>query len=92
MTQLGATRFNLFDLYHTEDDRGEKQLYAIYDDLPLHLGMEVDVADSQRKVYLVLLVLFLSSLERTVLFASRNQGTLLSRRVNSWNLYVKFPG
>ena len=44
MTQLGATRFNLFDLYHTEDDRGEKQLYAIYDDLPLHLGMEVDVA------------------------------------------------
>ena len=48
--------------------------------------------DSQRKVYLVLLVLFLSSLERTVLFASRNQGTLVSRRVNSWNLYVKFRG
>ena len=49
MTQLGAIycakiyASNLYDLYHTEDDRGEKQFYAIYDDLSLHLGNEVDV-------------------------------------------------
>ena len=49
LTQLGAMycaniyAFNLFDLYHTEDYRGEKQFYAFYDVLSLHLGMEVDV-------------------------------------------------
>ena len=51
MTQLGAIYFayiyacNLFDLYHTKDDRGEKQLYAFRNDLSLHLGMEVDAHD-----------------------------------------------
>ena len=35
--------FNLFDLYYTKDDRGEKQFYPIHDDLSLHLGMEIDV-------------------------------------------------
>ena len=49
LTQLGAIywvniyAFILFDLYHTDDDTGEKQFYAIYDVLSLHFGMEVDV-------------------------------------------------